>query len=407
MLTRARYARLGGAAAILSEPSRERNVPAAAMPPRRTWWAIAAVAAVAMVAAIAIATIRSAGPPDAPVSPRPTSMAGTPMPMSRPTLVVGGSGTVLWGFLEPVRDVLERRSDVSIPLTRTLDTGSGGAIRLLKSGDVELVGLSARYDREVPTELRTADKLLVEVAIGFDEVALFVRHDNPLRRVDIAAVRRVLCCARGEDTRGSTWSALGVTTAPLSAQPVRWILFGRNSTPRPGDSRSATLVQADRWFCADAQLCAASEPVEGEAHEILLLLQRMPNALALSSRSFATPAVHRVEAVDRDRGTRLNGRKTLWLYFAADRGRPIPAKLCRFLAAVLDAETGKKLDEIGKADGLPSLLRSRQRSALGLDDGACAIRAVTELVGDPEDGIARSPLSHELEVVERWIPDAR
>lgn len=395
VLTLALYGRLGGAAAIVGGAAKH-SAPSA--PARSIRWLLIATALVVAAAAIVIlGVIRRAGPS----SPEPSS--GTAAP--RPAIVIGGSGTVLWGFLSPVRDGLERRSGVAIPLSEKLDTGSGGAMRLLAARGAEVIGMSARYERELPPPLRTDGRLVVEVAIGFDETALFVHRDNPLDRVDISVFRNRLCCARGHDTSPSMWSELGLAGSPLSTQPIQWILFGRNSTPRPGDTSSATLVQADTWFCGAAQLCAATERVEAEAQEILTLLARTPGGLALSSRSFATPEVRRITTVDGVRRTRLSARKALWLYFAADRARPAPDRLCRFLATVLDAETARQLGEAGKVDGLDQRQRERQRAALGLDDGRCAAQQLSELVGDGEAGIVRAKVDGDVEGAARWIAE--
>jgi hypothetical protein len=178
-------------------------------------------------------------------------------------------------------------------------------------------------------------------------------------------------------------------------------LYGRNSTPRPGDTTSATLVLADAWFCGTEQLCA-SEPVGVDAHEILGLVAGAANTLALSSRAFATDAVHAVSMVDPGHGTHLNGRRPLWLYVVGVAGAPLQAKQCGFLSAVLDDEIAQRLDVIGKVDPLPLAWRVRQRAALGLDDSTCANRPLADA---PSDGIVRSPLSHEADVVARWVPD--
>jgi hypothetical protein len=392
-LTLASYERVGAAAAIIGEPPGP-SAPRARPRVRQTWIAAAALIAVAIVIGGTVwLSRRQGGAHPAARSPRPT-------------VVVGGSGTVLWGFLEPVRAFLEQSSGVSLPLSVERDYGSGGAMKRLQSGTIELAALSSRFEREAPVELRTAGKLLVEVAIGFDETMLFVHRDNPLQRLDIAVFREKLCCARGHDAGPSTWRSLGIESEPLAGKPVRWILFGRNGPPRPGDTTSSTLAQADTWFCDASQLCPASERVDVEAHEVLQKMATARDVLALSSRSFATRGVHPVVVIDRARATRLDGRKVLWLYFAADRDDPIPDKLCRLMKAVLDPRVKRMLDEHSKAEALADAPGRRQRAALGLDDGSCVRRRVRE-IGGQDSGVARSPIARDIEVRERWIPEPR
>jgi hypothetical protein len=327
---------------------------------------------------------------------------------TRPTVIVGGSGTVLFGFLDPLHVLLEQRSFTSIPVRSMYDVGSGGAIRSISDGEFDLAALSARFDRGVPENLVAAGKLLVEVAIGYDETALFVRRDNPLRRIDIVHVRAHLCCEAGEALRAMTWSELGLEAPGLATRFVAWGLFGREHPPGPRDSTSATLLLADRWWCAPRQLCASglAGSADVEANEVLSRLATERDVLLLSSRGFATDQVVPLVTVDSTNHTRLDGRKVLWLYLPVTRGAAIPAKVCRFLDAVLDARFAAELVVVGKAQPLPAVLRQRQRRALGLDDTSCTWRPVGELSSPALDGgILRSPIGAEVEISDRWVAD--
>ncbi|MBC7976686.1 MAG: protein kinase, partial [Myxococcales bacterium] len=336
------------------------------------------------------------------------SSRSAPSTWTPPTVRVGGSGTILYGMLEPSLALLERWSATSLPILATYDLGSGGAMRTLQAGEIDLAALSARFTRPVPSGLRDAGKLLVEVAVGHDETSLFVRRENPIRTLDITQVREHLCCARGEAFRATTWAALGLT-GPLASRPVTWTVFGRDGGPAPNDSTSSTLLQADTWLCDPQQLCGSSVPVDVSADEVLTRLVPDSDVLALSSRGFATASVAPIVIVDRARGKRLDGRKALWLYFAVTRDAPTPPRVCRFLDAVLDGRFAGALAAVGKAQGLPDLLRRQQRAALGLDDGSCAWRPIVTLVpvSAIEAGIVRSPIAAAVEIRQRWIDEPR
>ncbi|MBK7537775.1 MAG: hypothetical protein IPI49_20855 [Myxococcales bacterium] len=324
-----------------------------------------------------------------------------------PAVVVGGSGTVLYGFLAPVRPLIEKRGALSIPISSTFDLGSGGALRSLVSGELDIAAFSTRFDRAVPSEVRNAGKLMVEVPIGFDETALFVRADHPMRRIDVRAVRAHLCCGRGQDRAPATWADLGATAQPLAERPVLWTAFGRTDPPTSRDSSSATLLQADVWFCDTLQFCASPRAGGVSADEVLAKLMTEVEVLALSSRSFSTSRDVALVTVDGRTQTRLDGRKILWLYLALPVTTPLPSRLCRFLNAVLDAAVVRRLAQLGKAQGLPELPRRWQRAALGLDDGSCSSRPLAERATpqELEAGILRSPVANAIEIKNRWVPD--
>jgi hypothetical protein len=325
--------------------------------------------------------------------------------LAPPTVLVGGSGTVLYGFFEPLRDFLEEQSGTTIPIDSKFDLGSGGAMRSLRAGELAIAALSARFDRQAPSELVAAGKLLLEVPIGFDETSLFVRSDNPLRRIDVAAIRAHLCCGIGEVTPQIAWSALGLIDAPLSDAPIAWTLFGRSAPPVPRDSTSSTLQLADAWLCEAKQLCAPTRSAEeAAAEEVLPKLMTGPEVLALSTRAFATSHVVPLEIFDGQHGTRLDGRKVLWLYVTASAGAPLPPHLCRLLAAALAPSVAERLRLVDKVLGLPEASRVRQRMALGLDDGSCSTRPLP-LLAAADAGILRSPIADELEVAPRWVPE--
>jgi Protein kinase domain len=327
---------------------------------------------------------------------------------ARPTVLVGGSGTILFGFLGPRVTFLEQRSFTSIPIRSAFDVGSEGGMRTLQAGEIDLAALSTRFTRAVPVDLAAAGKLLVEVAVGFDETALFVRRDNPLRVIDIAAVRAHLCCGHGEALRPTIWSDLGLATPPFATRAVGWTVFGREHPPMPLDSTSATLLQADAWLCEARQLCAsARSAADVAANEVLASLATDSDALLLSTRAFSTEQVVPLVVVDRAHHTRLDGRKVLWLYLPAAPGAAIPARICRFFDAVLDASFVAKLAAVGKAQGLPADLRQRQRRALGLEDGSCAWRPIVAraAAGELAHGILRSPIGADVEIATRWVVD--
>jgi hypothetical protein len=382
-LTRAHYERSGGAA-ILDEP---RGATRSPRPTRRRLAQGAAVLAIVATGA---------------------GLAGQRLLRRPPRVMVGGSGSVLYGLLAPVRAFLEDRSATQIPLESIQDVGSGGAIRSLRSGDVDFAATSARFDQKVPEDLRLAGKLMVEVPVGFDETALFVRRDNPLRRIDVAAIRRHLCCGRGETLPPVTWADLGLSTPPLAERSVGWTMFGRTAPPVPNDATSATVLQADVWLCAPRQLCPSDRATDVSADEVLPRRMVDASVLALSTRSFATDQVVPLVTMDLAQGKRLDGRKVLWLYLAVARDQAIPAHLCRFLDAVLDASMAARLAASGKVHGLPEQPLRRQRAWLGLDDGACDRQPVGARASPHElaGGVLRSPIAAEIEITERWVSDA-
>lgn len=384
-------AALAAAVAVPARPRRRRTVPYVAL-------GIAAVAGT-----LAVAVLRRDAPRQTAAQPAPASST-TEMPdfPARPTIVVGGSGTLLWGFFAPLASFLEISGELVIPITSQNDVGSGGALNALRAGTFDIALLSRRAAPDTLADARAAGKVLVEVAIGFDETALFVHRDNPIRSIDVADLRAHLCCRDGEFLRPVSWADLGATTKPLSTQAVSWIAFGR--TPdRKREVTTATLALADEWLCAPGRLCASDIDPIIQANEVLPTLVKDARVLALSSRSFATDQVAAVAIRDREHHTVLDGRKAFWIYALVDARAPIPPPICRLFRVVLDPSVAERLGTIGKAAGLPDPVRLRQRAALGLDDGTCGVTPATTLAD--ADRRILSPIADDLEVPTRWIPD--
>jgi protein kinase-like protein/periplasmic binding family protein len=320
---------------------------------------------------------------------------------------IGGSGTVLFGFLQPVRPFIEERSGCTVPIESKFDLGSGGAIRSLRSGEIEVAALSTRFDQALPSDLRSAGKVMVEIPVGYDETALFVHRDNPLRELDLEAIQRHLCCGHDQRFAATNWAELGVSTRPLADQGVGWTLFGRTEPPLRNDTTSSTVLQADDWLCAPRQLCPTLRTVEVEANDVLAQLVTTADVLALSTRAFSTDRVVALRVVDRQHHTHLDGRKLLWLYLALAGARPIPEDLCRLLDAVLDPRLAQQLAAQHRAQGLPDALRIRQRVALGLEDGSCRTSPLATRAAERElvTGILRSPIANDLAIQHRWAAD--
>ena len=384
-LTRAHYERSGGAA-LIEEPAEVAPTGPTHDIRRRIAWFVALFA---LILGAALFGVR-------------------PLLRQPPRVMVGGSGTVLFGFLAPVRTFLEERSSTSIPLESIQDVGSGGAIRSLRAAEFDFAAVSVRFEQKTPEDLRAAGKVMVEVPVGFDETALFVRRENPLRRIDLAAIRAHLCCGRGQVLAPTIWADLGLSTPPFAGRNVGWTVFGRTAPPLPNDSTSSTILQADVWLCAPRQLCPSDRAADISADEVLTRRATDPDVLALSTRSFSTDQVVPLVTIDSEHGKRLDGRKVLWLYLAVARDQPIPARLCRFLDAVLDPALAPRLAALGKAQGLPEAPRQRQRAALGLDDDSCDRRPIGERASPHEikDGILRSPIAAEIEITDRWVTES-
>jgi ABC-type phosphate transport system substrate-binding protein len=407
--------------ARLSETTsaREGMTSEAALSAARRRFAIVAAAVVSggAVAAFALHDRQSAAPErlagvsalaSTPPPPQSAPAAASAAAASLPSVVIGGSGTLLWGFFAPMNAFLEEVGEVTIPITSQNDLGSGGAMDGLRAGKLDIAALSRRYDKPDAVTSSGSGKLLVEAAIGFDETSLFVWRDNPVRAIDLADVRAHLCCQRGTDIGELTWRDFGVTASSLARQPVTWLVFGRKRHPGTRETTSATLALADEWLCAPDRLCSSSISFDVQANDVLPALVTDIGRLALSSRSFATQDVAAVTLLDRAHHRRLDGRKVLWIYALVEAGRPMPAKLCRFFGAVLDPAVAGRLAASGKASGLPDPLRTRQRAALGLDDGACEHRTASDLVARGNNASVdrlTSPIATDVEVKMRWVRD--
>jgi hypothetical protein len=363
---------------------------------RRSWIGLAVVS----LAVISLALVAAWKLMRAPVHDPATVDAVT-----RETVIVVGSGTVLWGFLDPARRLIESLSGLSVPVSKDYDFGSTHALDVVR-GVGDIAAQSSRFTAEVQNNQDYVRKVLIEVVIGFDESLFFVHHSNPLPSLDIAALQ-ALCCVDPKSARNLKWHALGVAKGhPMSQDDVNWIIGGRTDNLRRGDI-SGTVQLAESWICQKPGTAFCRPPGSGRTylHEAPMEVAEDPRSLGLSARSFKRPGVRRIDIVDRKHGRRLNGRKPLWLYIRTDAERPLPPKICRFLDAVLDRRVRTLLEERGASEGLADDLLVRQRSALGLDDGTCGeVMTWPSPPGGLDRGgfLVESPIAKAVEV-ERWI----
>jgi hypothetical protein len=263
----------------------------------------------------------------------------------------------------------------------------------------DLAVRSERWNGEVPPDI-ARDRVVIEVAVAFDETSVFVHSQRPVAELDLSAFRAAFCCHRGVQHGPVTWRTL----VPQSDddEPVAWLLYGRSEVAISGTSSSATLQQADQWLCEPDLLCPSSDVRLSEAHHVLPALAETPGGLALSARAFADDRVRAVDLVDRKRGLRFDGRRSLWVYVTAERGRSIRPELCRVLAALLDDGAAAALTRANLARPLSAPTREAQRAWLGVDDATCTSRAVDALEVDA-DGVVRTPVATDV-VVEHWVP---
>ncbi len=337
--------------------------------------------------------------------PGPATDAHAMDAVTRETVIVVGSGTVLWGFLHPARRLIESLSGLSVPVSKDYDFGSTHALDVIR-GVGDSAAQSSRFTAEVQNNPDYVRKVLIEVVIGFDESLFFVHHSNPLPSLDIAALQ-ALCCVDPKSARNLKWHALGVAKGhPMSQDDVNWIIGGRTDNLRRGDI-SGTVQLAESWICQKPGTAFCRPPGSGRTylHEAPMEVAEDPRSLGLSGRSFQRPGVRRIDIVDRKHGRRLNGRKPLWLYIRTDAERPLPPKICRFLDAVLDRRVRTWLAERRASEGLADDLLVRQRSALGLDDGTCGeVMTWPSPPGGLDRGgfLVESPIAKAVEV-ERWI----
>ncbi len=363
---------------------------------RRFWIGLAVVS----LAVISLALVAAWKLMRAPVHDPATVDAVT-----RETVIVVGSGTVLWGFLDPARRLIESLSGLSVPVSKDYDFGSTHALDVVR-GVGDIAAQSSRFTAEVQNNQDYVRKVLIEVVIGFDESLFFVHHSNPLPSLDIAALQ-ALCCVDPKSARNLKWHALGVAKGhPMSQDDVNWIIGGRTDNLRRGDD-SGTVQLAESWICQKPGTSFCRPPGSGRTylHEVPMEVAEDPRSLGLSARSFQRRGVRRIDIVDRKHGRRLNGRKPLWLYIRTDAERPLPPKICRFLDAVLDRRVRTLLAERRASEGLADDLLVRQRSALGLDDGTCGeVMTWPSPPGALDRGgfLVESPIAKAIEV-ERWI----
>ena len=202
-----------------------------------------------------------------------TAAALTAMSASARTLIQNkGSDTlvnVAQAWAEEYRKV---KSDVAVSVS---GGGSGTGIAALINGTVDLANASrSMKDKEVKLAKKRGQNP-IEHVVGYDALAVFIHHDNPVKAMSIAQLADIY----GEDGKASKWTDLNLEVPGCKGQKM--VLVSRqNNSGTYAYFRKAVLGKKRDYKLGTLDMHGSKDVVD--------LVEKTPCAIGYSGLAYAT-----------------------------------------------------------------------------------------------------------------------
>lgn len=159
--------------------------------------------------------------------------------------------------------------------------GSGTGISAMINGTVDIANSSRRMTAEEIDLATKSGGAPVEHVVGFDALAVFLHHDNPIEMLTIPQLAAVY----GEGGEVDTWSQLGVAVPGCDSDEI--VLVSRQNN-------SGTYVYFKEAVLGDERdYKLGSRDMHG-SKDVVDLVQHTPCAIGYSGLAYATPEVKMV-----------------------------------------------------------------------------------------------------------------
>ena len=248
-------------------------------------------------------------------------------------------------------------------------SGSSTAPPALIEGTASLGPMSRRMNRTEKRRFRASYGYdPTEIVVGFDAIAVFVNHENPIQALTLAQLDALFSGTNrcGGVSSSETWRDLGVTTS-LGAQKVS--LFGRNSA-----SGTYTFFREKALCGGDFRKRVNEQP---GSSSVVQSVGVSPRGIGYSGIGYVNESVkvlalisERGEPVFPTAGSALQGTyplaRPLYIYVNQPSDQALTGRERQFLELALSPAGQQVITDYGFI-ALPESLRLRVRAQLGID----------------------------------------
>jgi phosphate transport system substrate-binding protein len=228
-------------------------------------------------------------------------------------------------------------SNVAVAVT---GGGSGTGIAALINGTVDIANASRKMkDKEIKLAEKRGHKP-VEFIVGYDALAVYVHHDNPVKSLSIPQLAEIY----GEDGESEKWSQLDLNVPGCRKQEI--ILVSRqNNSGTYQYFRKAVLGGRRDYKLGSRDMHGSKDVVD--------LVEKTPCAIGYSGLAYATPHV-KMACISKAAGEPC---VTPSIDSASDGSYPIARPLFMYTSGEPQGETKKYLDWILSDEGQCIILK--------------------------------------------------
>lgn len=155
--------------------------------------------------------------------------------------------------------------------------GSGTGIAALINGTVDLANASRKIKRKEKKLAKNNGQNPVEHIVGYDALAVFLHHDNPLKSVSLDTLAGIY----GEKGTTTSWGQLGVEVPGCAGQEIIRI-SRQNNSGTYAYFRKAVLKRED--------FKSGSRDMHG-SKDVVDIVEKTPCAIGYSGLAYATDHV--------------------------------------------------------------------------------------------------------------------
>lgn len=226
--------------------------------------------------------------------------------------------------------------EISIAVT---GGGSGTGIAALINGTVDIANASRKIKRKEKKLAKKNGQNPVEHVVGYDALAVFLHHDNPLTTISIAQLADIY----GEGGKLTKWDQLGVEVPGCAGQEIIRI-SRQNNSGTYAYFRKAVLQRKD--------FKAGSRDMHG-SKDVVDIVEKTPCAIGYSGLAYATDHVKMSCIVKND------GDKCVipTVATASDNSYPIARPLLMYTNGEPQGDIKKYLDWILSDEGQCIILK--------------------------------------------------
>lgn len=156
--------------------------------------------------------------------------------------------------------------------------GSGTGISAMINGTVDIANSSRKMKQSELEQARTNGREPIEHVVGYDAIAVYLHHDNPVDRLTMAQLAAIY----GEGGEIETWSQLGVEVPGCSSDEIVRVSRQNNSGTYVY-FREAVLGREGEYKLGSRDMHGSKDVVD--------LVENTPCAIGYSGLAYAIPEV--------------------------------------------------------------------------------------------------------------------